>query len=214
MGIARRLPQLAFALTATNMLPGAIIAVSLLAYSPLFVSVFAIPKLIVLSLGAGALCLALALKGKIRGVGLVGMLALGYYLLSAVFADDKYLAIVGNYNDYSLGLLGVFIALTFFLYPDVDKDKTIEILSLAGVGIGLIALYQWGLIPSMTLNGRAIGTIGSPVSLGVLLAILLPIAFSRSKIYAIAILLGIIASGSRGAILAGVAGTMVYRWRK
>jgi len=196
------------------MLPGAIIAVSLLAYSPLFASVFAIPKLIVLSLGAGALCLALALKGRVRRVGLVGMLALGYYLLSAMYADDRYLAVVGNYNDYSLGLLGVGIALAFYLYPDINIEFTINALALGGVVIGMIALYQWGMIPLMTLNGRAIGTIGSPVSLGVLLAILLPIAFSKSRIYALAILLGILASGSRGALLAGVAGTMVYRWRK
>lgn len=198
------------------MLPGAILAVALIVYSQMFASMFAIPKLIVLGLGAGALCLALALKGRVRKMSLTAIVMLSVYLLSAVFADDKYLAFVGNYNDYSIGILGITIATIFYLYTDIDIDKTITMLSIAGAIVGLHALVQAGIFNSDLLpySGRAYGTIGSPVSLGIVLAILLPVAYSKSNVYALAVLLGILASGSRGALLASVAGCMIYRCRK
>lgn len=198
------------------MLPATIIAVSLFAYSHLFVAAFAVPKLIVLGLGAGALCLALALEGKVRRMSTLTWVVLGCYLLSALFADDKPLAFIGNYNDYSHGFLGIAIASIFFLYPDHDKEMTENIIALCAAVIGVFAFYQWSVSHQyMCLtNGRAIGSIGSPVSLGIVLAILMPLAYSKSNVYALAVAMGIIASGSRGALLASVAGTMIYRWRK
>ncbi len=147
---------------------------------------------------------AAALGGKVRKPPIGAVVFLCAIVVCAYAASDPYLALVGRSNSYALGLLGAMLALVYFMTADGDG----RLLSLAGAVLGLYAFAQWaGINSGLNLAGnRPVATIGSPVDLGLILAMLLPSSLCRSRVMALAICLGLMATGSRGAWIAGAAG--------
>ncbi len=185
------------------------VGMALFAYSFSFAAPYSIPKLLVLSFGA--VVLAIWGQANYSKVGRSAALLIGAVGLSAL-VGDKYLAVVGRYNSYALGLVGLCLAFVYLTHTSKDEEA-IDILALVGAVLGVHALAQVvgfdsSLSSSLTGN-RAIGTIGSPVHLGLILAMLLPIALDRSKVYAVSIALGLLATGSRGAWLAALVGVAI-----
>ena len=183
----------------------------LLAYSGAFRAAYAVPKLAVLSIGAVVLAASVVFGGKTKDPKPVALM-MAVIAVCAIFADDQWLAIAGRYNSYAMGMMGIGIAMLYYL---ASSGET-RILPLVGAAMGIHAFAQYaGVLPGAEWfqGSRAIGTIGSPVDLGLILAMLLPLAWSKSLVYAVAVGLGIIATGSRGALIAGAAGIAAMRLR-
>lgn len=136
------------------------------------------------------------------------------YAISAQFADDKWLALVGRHNSYALGMVGMSLVL---IYHIASTGVDLEWMGVAGALLGVHALAQVcgidGKYAAALTGNRAIGTMGSPVDLGIVLAMLLPVSLSRSLVYGAAVGLGILATGSRGALLSGTIGVIAWRMR-
>ena len=179
-------------------------------YSNSFTETFTAPKLLVLSLGL--FLIAICKEIRTGPVFWAGILFIVVNLLSTIFGVDHYLGIVGKYNNYGLGILGLTIAL---LYHSASGD--ISILPLAGSILGLLTLSQYfGICPlkgiefSDLTGNRAYSTLGSPTNCGLILAMILPL--SGSLVYSLAIILGLLATGSRGALMAAGIGTLIARY--
>lgn len=180
---------------------------ALFMYSAQFAAPFAVPKLALLSLGAAVLAVAPRERGLTAGMWLF----LGAMVVSAFLADDRYLAVIGRHNSYSMGLLGALLASIYFMCAREGKG----IVAAGAAILGLHAFAQWaGVIDGINLYGnRPISMIGSPVDLGMILAMCLPVAMSESKTMALPVGLGLFATGSRGSWLAAVAGVLAWRLR-
>lgn len=176
-------------------------ALALLAWPGLFWAGYSVPRLVIFVIGATAL----ALKGlDLKKQSFIPMAVLMLVAVnSAIYAPDAYNSLVGQYNGYTLGLMGMFIAMVFYL----GSGEDISILPYVGVVIGLHALYQIAI--GQTVAGRAVGLIGHPAHTGIVLAVLLPL--SKSYVKSLAMVLGLLACGSRGAMLAGVIGLWVAK---
>lgn len=188
---------------------------SLFAYYPGITAPYSLPKLAVLAVGLVIMSLMVAGGAPVNmGHPLVpvGASFLFVCLISAVFADDKWLAFAGNHNSYSLGLMGLSTA--FFYYISAASGPDNKIIPIAAAIIGVHAFAQCAgidaSVSSQLTGNRAIGTIGSPVFLGMILGIALPLAMSESWVYALAVCLGLLATKSRGAWLAAIIGLVVY----
>ena len=193
--------------------------VAIFAFTGNMMAGFSLFKVLVLSLGLIVISFSAAMSAKITigPVFWLGVVFLGVSVLSAAFCDDPWLAIIGRYNSYALGILGLCIALLYHL-----AGGDISILPLTGAILGLIAFIQYVglgpvhflgqviLPPTSDLTGnRAYATIGSPTQLGAVLAMTLPL--TGSLVYSLAIILGLLATGSRGAILAAGMGLLVAK---
>ena len=213
------------------MIPALLASLALLAHSMLFASGFAIPKLLVLSLGLLPMAWAAWRGAPVdlhRSCFVSGLLFLFAVATSLVFAEDGWLGLVGRYNNFTWGLLGVAIAFFYHLAAASsagveeagltrENVRGLRVIAAAGAVLGVYAVAQGqGLtaIPSTLAGGRAIGTIGSPTDLGLVLALILPIAVDVSPVYALGVTLGLAASGARGAWLAAAIGLLVYALRQ
>ena len=180
-----------------------IVTVALLAYSYAFSAPFCVPKLIVLGIGLIEMSVRVLRTGEVNsGLIFPAFLLLAVALFSTAPSPDPLLSILGRYNSYALGLMGMSIVLMYYLAGDCSG------IELAGPLIGLHAFYQWAMDLS-PIVGRAVGLMGSPVDLGIVLAILAPIQKSWPGLLAIG--LGLLATGSRGAVLAAAAGLLAKR---
>lgn len=189
---------------------------SLFAYSLAFTAPFAVPKLIVLCLGAMAIA-ALIVSGdpvdQGRSMIVPGLLLAGVCVMSAMTSAHPALAIVGRYNAYALGLLGLGLAILYNLAAS-SMIGLGELIPIAGAILGAHAFAQFlgydAVLTSTRTLGRAISTIGHPVDLGLVLAMCLPFASGRLKYLAVPIALGLFATGSRGAWIAAAAALAVH----
>jgi tetratricopeptide (TPR) repeat protein len=157
------------------------------------------------------------LKNKIVLLLLVLLLL---YVLSTIFSLDPHFSFWGSPlragGSLNYILLIIFSILAFLIVKDKDWQKLWDISFLMGILITLVAaaqklnIFSGFIIPR---TDRAIGTIGGPAFLALYLCLLLFMALSfaiktKSKkrwVYlgaALLYLLGVVLSGSRGAILA------------
>jgi O-antigen ligase len=149
--------------------------------------------------------------------------------VSAAFSQDRVLSVRGMYNYYAYGVWPMaMMAGAYFLGAWGMRDAAGLRLGLraalaAGAAVGLYATLQTlGHEPfpnvGRLVDGRAVATLGSPVSLGAYLAMLVPLAlhWALSETPAFGwsclalILAGLAASISRAAWLAGAVGAAVY----
>lgn len=186
---------------------------SLFAYSWAFTSPYAMPKMIVLAFGAMVIASMMVARYPVRldrSAFVTGLVMLGVVLISALFSENVPLGMVGRWNSYALGLMG--LGMVFLYHIASTSVDGIGLLGLAGAVIGLHSLAQAAGVDASLLNrvlGRSIGTMGHPVDLGIILAMCLPFAVRESKIYATAIVLGLLATGSRGAWISSAAGIAI-----
>lgn len=195
----------------SSKIAGIITALAIFVYSQSFTAAYSMPKLAVLSCGLLVLAFFVVAGAKVNTGPLFwhGVLFIAACAISTFFAADPWLGVIGRHNDYAMGLLGLSIVL---IYYSVGGD--ISMLPAAGAILGVLSLAQYlgvGPLPMSDLTGnRAYATIGSPVQLGTLLAVLLPLAM-KSPIYTTAIIIGLLTTGSRGSWIAAAIGVFVAK---
>lgn len=212
------------------MLPAVFACAGLLAYSSSFAAAFAIPKLLVFAAGLIPFAAYAAAGGAVdlrRSLLAPALPLLAVMLVSAALGPEPWVSLMGRHNSFALGLLGVAIAFVYHVaaasvWDDeagVTRNKRgLRLIAAAGAILGVHALAQiagFDAAQSSGLSGhRAIASIGSPTDLGLILAMLLPLAVEVSPAYGAAVAAGLAASGSRGAWIAAAAGMVVYVLRK
>jgi O-antigen ligase len=212
------------------MIPAIFAAAGLLAYSMSFAAAFAIPKLLVFAIGLVPFA-AYAASGQPvnlrRSLFKPALPLFAIMLVSLAFAPELWVGLVGRHNSFALGFLGVAIAFAYHVAAASAWDdeagvtrntRGLRLIAAAGAVLGVHALAQlagFDASQSATLAGnRAIASIGSPTDLGLILAMLLPLAVEVSPVYGGAVALGLAATGTRGAWIAAAAGMIVYVLRK
>ncbi|MBI5209462.1 MAG: O-antigen ligase family protein [Elusimicrobia bacterium] len=197
-------------------------------------AVFTLPKLAALGLAVLLCAVASALGGPPRrstalDLPLLGVLAaLG---LSAAFSVDKVLSVLGMYNYYAYGVWPMAMAacLAFFAARADDGVRRdclrafVAAGALAGVYAGVQAsgIEPFPSVGTVLTGGRAISTVGSPVSLGAFEAMALPVALwcarqggGRASLLGwVGLALvgtGLLASGSRAGWLGALAGVAAF----
>lgn len=203
------------------MIAAAFACLALFAYCPGFLSAFSVPKVLVLAAGLLGFALALVQGARVnlgKSLAVPALPLLAVALVSAACSQDHYLSLVGRYNGFAQGLATLFLALVYHVAASSSERpaRALRLIAAASGLLGVHALAQWaGLVgPIAHLTGnRAVGLSGSPVDLGMLFAMVLPLAIFESPIYGAAVALGIMATGTRGAWLAGMAGIFVYAMR-
>lgn len=216
------------------MLPAIFAVAGLLAYSMSFAAAFAIPKLLIFALGLIPFAVYVVRGGSVnlrRSLLTPALPLLAVMLVSSFFAAEPWVAIVGRHNSFALGLLGVAIALAYHIaaasvsqplwgyeFGAAWNTRGLRLIAAAGAILGVHALAQSAGIDAgqaATIHGhRAIASIGSPTDLGLILAMLLPLAAEISPVYGGAVALGLASTGSRGAWIAAGVGMLVYLLRK
>lgn len=201
------------------------------------VAEYSLPKLSVLSgavLLAGFGCRG---NGERRALDEPVAWVAGAFALSLAFSSDRLLSLLGFYNQWEKGLLacGLYGALYWTASRALSESevlKTLRLAVVAGAAVGAYAVLQglghepFGISGEGLPGGRAVSTIGSPVHLGVYLAMLLPLALSwwwsaekdsleawAAFCCAVFLLAGLAASRSRSAWIAAAVGCAVWaRW--
>ncbi|MBI2787199.1 MAG: hypothetical protein HYX59_00825, partial [Elusimicrobia bacterium] len=204
-----------------------------LAWTKLFIAEFTLAKLLVLNAALAAAAVAAALQPRAVSAGVTALdlpLAAGLVLigLSAALSDDPFTSLRGRYDSYAYGAWGLALAAAAAQLAARGvrgrEGATARCLGWSAAAVGGYAVLQrLGIDPIFHLKvlpagGRAVSTLGSPVDLGALLALLWPAALWRadrergalSALLAALVAGGLIASGSRGAMLAAAAGTARY----
>lgn len=148
--------------------------------------------------------------------------------LSAFLSDDLSTSLRGRYDAYAYGAWGLSLAVAAAQLAARGargrEDEAARWLGWSAAAVGGYAILQsLGFDPifkikELPTGGRAVSTLGSPVDLGAFLALLWPVALRRldaergalPAVLAAAVAGGLVASGSRGALLAACAGTAGY----
>ena len=124
---------------------------------------------------------------------------------SAVFARDPILSLVGVKNAWAYGLIGILLCVMAY---QVAEKKHIQWAGWGAIAVAVLAILDWRYkVLTPQFGGRACSTIGNPPQLGSYLALFLPAAGPFAPV----IFAGILASGSRSALIAGAIGWM---WEK
>jgi hypothetical protein len=176
---------------------GLLLAVAPLVVIPAPGVAYSVGKLLTFAAGAVLACRARRLPDEF-------VLLLGFSCASAAWAFDTWASVLGIPNDWSSGVLGLCIVGLAWCAASP------EIASAARVVACLVAALAfceriWG----GPLGDRAVATIGSPVHLGAYLALFVPGASLAALPF---LVLGLIASGSRAAMIAAAVGLSVRRW--
>lgn len=212
-----------------HLIPAVFAVAALFSYSLSFSAAFSMPKLMIYALGLLPMAWYVCKDGKIdlRPAIFWHACVLGAVMaVSCCLGPEPWLGLVGRYNSYALGLLGLAIALAYHVGSasawgsgtGIGYDKRgLRLIAAACAVLGVYAFAQYGGLFGNAMfkvtGDRAIGTIGSPTDLGLILALVFPIACELSPVYGVAIALGLVASGSRGAWVGAGAGMMVYAFR-
>lgn len=194
---------------------------------------FTLAKLLTLNAAlAIAACGAAAVPQAIAGGRTVldFPLAAGLILLcvSAAFSDDPFTSFRGRYDSYAYGVWGLaLVAAASQLAARGARgreDGALRWLGWSAAAVGGYAILQkLGIDPvfqvkQLPTGNRAVSTLGSPVDLGAMLALLWPLTLRRVDaergafplLLAVLVAGGLLASGSRGAMVAAAAGTACY----
>ncbi len=212
------------------MMPAIFAVGALFTFSMSFAAAFSIPKLLVLAIGLVPFAAYAAAGGEVdieRSLLKPALPLLAVMLASMAMSSDPWVGLVGRHNSFALGLLGVVIALAYHVAAACGEHRQdnvarklrgLRLIAAAGAIMGVYAFAQWTRVVDnlgfFVTGGRAIGTIGSPTDLGIVLAMILPLAACLSPVYGIGVSLGLMATGSRGAWIAGVFGMLVYGLRR
>lgn len=201
-----------------------------LVFSTAFVSVYALPKLLLLAAGVclaawGAALSPAAGRSPLDRPLLACAAALA---LSAACSVDAAVSLLGQHNSYAYGLFAsiLLLSLAWFsarLLPGREEWILQAVLAAYGLAGAYGLLQSAGLRPPVGLpdpwnNARAFSSLGSPVSLGQALALILPLslhwALEKKTAWAWTVLLaaagGLYASISRGSWLAAVLACSLY----
>lgn len=205
----------------------------ILIVAPLFFTValrdvFTLPKTIPLSIGTALLWIALTWSGKAsfkRSLTPAILAMSAATILSALLSVDMPLSILGPHQQQFYALVPMALCvLAYYAAANVDgMPPTVFVLLalLGGVAVCLPALIQWGWSGFMAWtiqDGRAGSTFGSAVFLGSYLAVLLPLAWVQrekgwantfARVATVLIILGLLATRSRGSIAAAAAGVFL-----
>lgn len=171
---------------------------------------FVIPKLLIVSACVMLAAAALALDPveRCRRLDLPMLACLAALAISCWFSVDWRLSLEGRYGHWELG---AWACLLYAALLSLSAAAPVPrgIVGALGAILGLQAYLQTqGLDPfvrpdALPAGLRAIGTIGNPPSLGALLAMLAMVAGPLQIPF---IMAGLVASGSRGAVLAAAMG--------
>lgn len=197
------------------------------------VAAFTLPKLLILALAVLFCALGKVLgwrQGFVRtplDLSLAGCAAaMG---LSLFFSQDRLLSFFGMYNHYAFGVWPLSLC-AFLYFSAAGEDSEPRRRFLLGCALSTAAavgaygaLQAAGFDPFLRVElpgGRAMATMGSPVHLGAYLALISPLALwwamekegyrpLRALLW-VAIMAGLISSGSRGAMAGAGLGCVLY----
>ncbi len=212
-------------------------AVLPLAFHSSVVAVFTLPKFVLLAFAVltgmlGVLVAALAGRPTVRRTPLDPALLVcaAALAVATVASHDRALSLYGMYNYYAYGVWALALcAAVYYLAAWVDKEESARLLLDLCLGAGALSgacasaqIVGFELVPgvaSLLSGGRATSTMGSPVSLGAVLALLVPVALHRAlekrarafgSIALVVLAAGLVASGARGAWVGAALGAVVY----
>lgn len=134
------------------------------------------------------------------------------------FSVDPMDSFLGRQNDYSTGFWSVLAYAALFLcaskVPEEEQDNLVSMAITSAAICSFVGILQYagsyiGFV-SEHLGGRGVGLIGGAPTFGAYLAMIAPLAYRKRALGALSVIvLGIGASGSRGAFLALFAGVFV-----
>lgn len=152
--------------------------------------------------------------GRYYRLGTWPLAYLAVLTLTSVTSRDPWLSWWGLWGTYNVGLLAALTIAPYWACVGPDDREGIERgLRVGGCIVAFVAALQmWGLVFSEDLadfSGRASSTLGSPVYLGAALALCYPFCrgYEKGLVWA-----ALLASGSRGAWLAVLAGIVYEKW--
>lgn len=213
---------------------GAILLVSMR-----FDAVFSAPKLAWAALAAAAGCWAVffgglsgTLPGRRCGLDAPFLALFSAAALSAAFSIDRPVSVLGHHGFYSYGLLAgaVYLGLYFAASRATGSGGTsyFRAVALSSALCALFGALQWAGLPvTMALEkalpeGRVYSTLGSPVYLGAVLALALPLCAGlwagpgRDRVLGLfagaVCAAGLLLTQSRSAGLGAAAGLAVWGW--
>jgi len=184
-----------------------------LVFSSALYAQYSLPRILVLCLGMFIWSEHSKIKRtKVDWIILAGLFAL---FVRVIFSPDPVVSLLGRYNDFSLGFIEILLYVCCFYLGTSPKKEDLKWSVFAAALMGLYAVLQiYGIEPFMRPadlpGGRAVSTLGSPVHLGLFLAMNLCLALGMSWWLGPIVIAGIFASVSRGAILAVIFGLSVY----
>ncbi|MFH2204843.1 MAG: O-antigen ligase family protein [Elusimicrobiota bacterium] len=210
-----------------------------LAWSDRFYAEYVLPKFVILNLGVLIAALGFALGAAAgefrvrRTVMDIPILGFGAALaLACARSVDPILSAIGHYNEYTHGLWGLalFVSVYFLAVWGLEETGRRRLLAVSVAAAALVGAYAvlqaLGFEPFPRVGrlpeGRAVSFIGSPVFLGAYLATAAPLALHIAvkgkcrRLWTLPALLfvcaGLIATVSRGAMLAGGLACAMYIW--
>ncbi|PCI33792.1 MAG: hypothetical protein COB53_12030 [Elusimicrobia bacterium] len=227
----KRLPQSPASIDRVMLAVTTAILASTFAFSPWTSEIYGITKIIAVASAAAFACGLLAFRGvSLRSTAADFPLAVfcAAFAASLAVSPDPWLGSVGTYSLYNYGLAAFVLAASIYAATaasDFSATSLLRLLTIAGLISGVYASFQWiGLAPAIGRvlpQGRAVGAMGDPVFLGASL-----VACIAAAIYTahrekgvwrrlgfagfLASWMGVIASGSRGAVLGGVCSIVAY----
>lgn len=204
-----------------------------LAWSSVFIAEFTLAKFLMLNAALVLAAWGAALRPEALASGrteldlplLAGLVAA---CLAAAAAADPSTSLIGRYDSWAYGLwsltlVAAVVQLAARSARGRESDRADWLIWTAALIAGYGILQKYGFDPifhvqTLPTGRRAVSTLGSPVDLGALLALALPLSLWRvdsdrrplSAIAAILIAGGLLATGSRGAMLAAAAGAAAY----
>lgn len=176
-----------------------ILAWSLFFFLPFIHSGYALPKLFVLGLGA----LWIPAR-RFDSMDFPLKLLWLVLLVGTVFSIDPYQSIVGTYNDWSHGLLASAVLTIWILRGNGEEPDTARLADL------IILMAAMAFDQRMWTGHRAGLTIGDPVALGSLFALGAPLVVLHRRARLPILILGLWATGSRGAWVASLLGLLAW----
>lgn len=187
--------------------------------------IFTLSKALPLAFGTALMWLALARSGEAsfeRSLTPGIAVMMGAVVLTSLFSVDLPLSILGPHQQQFYALLPLSLcALAYYAAANLDIHPStfIMLALLGGLAVSLPALSQIGgkgFMAWSIQDGRAGSTFGSPIFLGSYLALLVPLAWSRmgQKSWAVLVLISaaLLASGSRGSMMAAAAGILLIEF--
>lgn len=176
-----------------------LLAWSLLFFLPIIQSGYALPKLFILGLGAWGIK-----SRRFDSMDFPLKLVWLVLLTGTVFSIDPYQSIVGTYNDWSHGLLAAAVLTIWILRGNSEEPDTAFLADI-------ILLMAMAAFDQRLITGHRAGlTLGDPVALGSLLALGAPLVVLERRRRLPILILGLWATGSRGAWVASLLGLLAW----
>lgn len=145
------------------------------------------------------------------------LLLFAVFCASAIFSGDFLVNLTGRYCARWLGLIPLAVCLLAYHLPPIDNlnhQMRVSAFILSIHAISQLFWNPWG-YEVLSAGHRVSGAIGSPPTLGCVLAMCLPFCYGRTPARALLsglTMMALLVTGSRGPLLGAVVGALIVGW--